>query len=163
MMSSSSSSPYTYAPTPPPERRRRLAPLLVALAVVVVLALGAGAVALLTGGGDNAESAPDGQRRTAAELARKGLNCAQTEPVKTGVSPATERVKCATGGGSEAVVSTFENASVARKDAEAAMAKLSDGDRADRGIVVGSYWTVNCSLRQVCEGAKEFLDGEMLT
>ena len=138
-------------------------PLLAGLAVLVILALGGGAAVYFLSGDGGASSDEGGIRRTAAELARKGLNCMQTTPVKESVAPAQERVKCATGGGSDAVVSTFENADAARKDADRVLDKQSSGAKKERGLVVGPYWTVNCSLRQVCEGAQDYLDGELLS
>ncbi|WP_035851316.1 hypothetical protein [Cryptosporangium arvum] len=140
-----------------------MAPLWVGLAVLVVLVVAGAAVFFATSGDAGASAADNGKRRSAAELARKGLNCMQTTPVTQGVAPAQERVKCQTGGGGDAVISTFDSASAARKDAEQAFAKLSSTAKKDRGLVFGSYWTVSCSFRQVCEGARDYLDGEMMS
>ncbi|MFG1926984.1 hypothetical protein [Cryptosporangium sp. NPDC048952] len=138
--------------------------MLIGLAVLVLVAVAGGAAVFFATGANGSSEAPaPGSRRTAAELARKGLNCMQTTPVTSGLAPAQERVKCATGGGGDAVVSTFENASTARKEAERAFEKLSDADKKERGVVVGSYWTVSCSFRQVCETAGDYLKGELLS
>ncbi|GAA0279142.1 hypothetical protein GCM10009539_78720 [Cryptosporangium japonicum] len=141
-----------------------MTPLWVGLSVLVLVVVAGGtAVFFATTSDAGASAAENGKRRTAAELARKGLNCMQTTPVTEGVAPAQERVKCSTGGGGDAVVSTFDSASAARQDADQAFGKLSRSAKKERGVVVGPYWTVSCSFRQVCEGARDYLDGELLS
>jgi len=147
-----------------PRPRRRSPVLLVAVIVAALLLVVGGGVAAASrvlGSGD-AASDTDQPRRTTAELARKGLNCNQPKPVTESVEPAQERLSCATGGGSTAIVSTFANGKTARADAEQAQKRLEDeGKWEGAAILVGPYWTVSCTMLVVCESAQGYLDGDL--
>lgn len=137
-----------------------------ALALVLLLAGAVTAGVLLLGGDDAPSGAADsGPRVPASELATTHVfGC--TAPVRSTDNPtggALERVSCEAYGGHDVVVSTYPDAATARKDGEAVRKASYELDVATgSALLVGPYWTMNCSMRVDCETAQATAGGDLL-